>query len=403
MSIFKEVPPTAGFPIALGDLFFLKNPGSLEDDFCNYINVDFARVAYSGTASLYLILESLKKISPKTTVIIPSYVCPLVPLAIKKAGLKVRVCDINKDDFNFDTACLNKLCREEKNILAIIAVHLAGVPINLEKLGLLAKEGGFFLIEDCAQGLGAEIGSGKIGSFGDFSFFSLCRGKGLTIYEGGVLTAKDKGHYEIIDKEINNLVKNDFLSESLKSFELIGYSLFYRKQLFWFVFSLPQIFWNLMGNKDKAMIEYFSENFPIHKVSGFRKNIGHKIFSRLDNEISNQREKAAFYIKALSKKGGLKIIEEFTGSKASYPYLTLIFDDPIKRKKALEVFALSGLGVSTIYNCAITDYDYLKSFVPIENSSNARYIAEREITLSTSIFISPDEQESVVKGILKLI
>jgi len=57
MSIFKEVPPTAGFPIALGDLFFLKNPGSLEDDFCNYINVDFARVAYSGTASLYLILE----------------------------------------------------------------------------------------------------------------------------------------------------------------------------------------------------------------------------------------------------------------------------------------------------------------------------------------------------------
>jgi len=400
MSIFSEVPPTAGFPIHLKDLFSFNQAGSLEKDFSDYLGVDFARVTYSGTAAFFLILESLKNLSPKKTVVISSYICPLVALAVKRAGLKIRVCDIEKESFNFDYACLEKICREDDDILAVVAVHLAGVPIELKKIILLAKEKKFFLIEDCAQGLGAEIEGKKIGTFGDFSFFSLCRGKGLTIYEGGVLVAKDKNHFEIIDNKIKELVKSDFISESLKKIELIGYSIFYRKQLFWFIFSLPQVFWNVLGNKDKAMIEYFSENFPIHTVSDFRKNIGHKEFLRLDSEIYRQREKALYYLEEFSKVKGLKPVSEFSGSKATHPYLTLIFDDYFKRDKALRYLLRSGLGASTIYNCAITDYGYLRSFVPDENSFNARYISARGITLSTSTFISLREQKEVAKRIL---
>ncbi len=399
MSIFNEVAPTAGFPIPFKDLFFSKRQGNLEKYFCDYLGLEFTRVTYSGTAALYIILEGLKSLSAKRTVVIPSYVCPLVALAVKKSGLKVRVCDIEKDNFNFDYTCLERLCLQDNDILAVVAVHLAGIPVELKKLSNLAGEKDFFLIEDCAQGLGAEIEGKKIGTFGDFAFFSLCRGKGLTIYEGGVIVAKNGKHFPIIDNQIKKIVRNNFFSESLKILELIGYSIFYRKQLFWFIFSLPQLFWNALGKKNKAMIEDFGEDFPVHGVSKFRQDIAVKQFLLLDCEISSQREKALYYISELRGLNGLKLIGEVHDTRATFPYLALLFKDAAKRRRAFELFSGSGLGVSTIYNCPITEYDYLKGFVPEENSSNAHNIASLAITVSTSKFLSFQEQDEVIKKI----
>jgi len=185
VSIFREVPPTAGFPLYWSDLFplfkFGHDSAGLEEDFKKYLGVNFAKVTYSGTASFYFILEGLKEISPKKAVIIPAFVCPLVPLAIARAGLKVKVCDIQPDNFNFDYNTLEKLCAQG-DVLAIVAVHLAGLAIDVDKLKNLAEKHGIFLIEDCAQSLGAQYKGKKIGTFGDFAFYSLCRGKGLTIY-----------------------------------------------------------------------------------------------------------------------------------------------------------------------------------------------------------------------------
>ena len=91
MSVFKEIPPTAGFPLQPTDLLVSPHPGRLQEDFKRYTGLSYVRIACSGTASFYLILESLKKISPRRTVVIPSFVCPLVALAIAKAGMKAEV------------------------------------------------------------------------------------------------------------------------------------------------------------------------------------------------------------------------------------------------------------------------------------------------------------------------
>ena len=131
MNLLREIPPTAGLPIYPRDLicaFFKRNrPGSLEEDLKNYLGASYAAVTYSGTAAFYIILEALKSLSPKKTVIIPSFICPLVPLAIKRAGLKVLVCDINKNSFDFEINRLKELC-SGKDILAVVPVHLAGIP-----------------------------------------------------------------------------------------------------------------------------------------------------------------------------------------------------------------------------------------------------------------------------------
>jgi len=372
----------------------------LEEDFKNYFDVPYAKVTYSGTAAFYLILESLKGSSSRKTVIIPSFICPLVPLAIHRAGLRVAVCDINKDNFNFDLRQLQALCLQNNDILAIVAVHLGGIPIDFEEIKQIARNDKIFIIEDCAQSLGAMYKDKKVGTLGDFSFFSLCRGKGLTIYEGGVIVTKKENDSVKIDATIEQIVNNDFFSESLKILELVGYWIFYRPQLFWWVFRLPQIFWYWRDEHLRALTEYFTVDFPLHKVSKIRKSIGHVTFTRLEKEIDKQRQKASSYIENLKDIPGIKLITESPETKATYPYLTLLFNDPIKRKKAQEKFRNSGLGVFQVYAQAITDYEYLKDIVGNQDITNARYLAERQISLTTSTFLKEENLDSVV-GIIK--
>lgn len=391
MSILREIPPTAGLPLYLTDLLFALHPkshsGSLENDFKNYLGVAYARVTYSGTAAFYLILESLKELSRKKTVIIPSFICPLVPLAIKRAGLKVEVCDIGAEGFNFNLHELEKLCASNGDILAIIPTHLAGIPIEFTAIEQIAKKQGVFIVEDCAQSLGAVYKGEKVGTRGDFAFFSLCRGKGLTIYEGGVIVTNKEEYARVIECKIRELVKDDFFSEGIKILELLGYALLYRPFLFWFIFRLPQLFWNLQGQPLRANIEYFEQNFPLHRVSGIRKLLGHLGFSRLEEAIKKQREKASIYIAGLREIPGIEIIEELPGTRATYPYLTAVFNDPKKRNQAKQIFENSGLGVSQIYALAITDYDYLKPILPEKICPRARSLAERHLTLSTNTFL----------------
>ncbi|MDD5692144.1 MAG: DegT/DnrJ/EryC1/StrS family aminotransferase [Candidatus Omnitrophica bacterium] len=374
----------------------------MEEDFKKYLGVPCALLTCSGTSAFYLILESLKKISTRSTIIIPAFVCPLIPLAIKRAGLNIRLCDINRDNFDYDMDTLRKICSEDNDILAILAVHLAGIPVDLEAIKETAGKKGILTIEDCAQSLGAEYKGKKTGSLGDFSFFSLCRGKGLTIYEGGLAITTRPEYAGLLADTAKEIIRADILSESLKTAELFGYSIFYRPELFWFAFRAPQIFWQLRNNPVRAMGEYFTPDFPTHKVGAFREYIGHLNFPRLDEENGKQREKTDIYLNRLKDISGIKLITEPGQTKASYPYLTLIFEDTRRRNSCLDAFKDSGLGVSQIYLHAITDYGYLKDIIPAAECAHARELAEKTATLSTSSFLKDPDLESITKKLNKL-
>ncbi|MFA4888621.1 MAG: DegT/DnrJ/EryC1/StrS family aminotransferase [Candidatus Omnitrophota bacterium] len=406
MSIFREIPPTAGWPIPAKTLRLPAvkfNPGLLANAFKNYSGIAFAQAVYSGTAAFYFLLEALKQVSQKKTVVIPAFICPLIPLAIKRASLKVKTCDIQPDNFNFAAGQLRQICSEDNDILAILAAHIAGIPLDFASIEQTANDyGGIYIIEDCAQSLGAEYQGKAAGSLGDFSFFSLCRGKSLTIYEGGIAATKQESYAPLIQETISRLETGNFISETIKMLELYGYWIFYRPQLFWFIFSLPQIFWSALGNPLKAQIEYFSEDFPLHRVSAWRQYIGYCNFTCLKRELNSQRAIADEYIRGLKDLAGVKIIIEPSGTLSNYPYLTLLFDDPRKKITAQKIFRNTGLGVSQIYALAITDYDYLSSTTGTQAAPNARSFAQRHLTLTTSSFIKQSEIQKIVSIIREL-
>lgn len=406
MSLIREIPPTAGWPLTIKSLItslFRKHPqGLLEEDFKNYLGAPSALLTYSGTTAFYLILETLKKLSPKKTVIIPAFICPLIPLAIKRSGLNIKVCDTNGFNFDYDLHKLKIICKEDTDILAILAVHLGGIPIEMDALREITQTCDALIIEDCAQSLGAQYHGKKPGALGDFSFFSLCRGKGLTIYEGGIAVANRTEHARIFKETAAKIIDQNALSEFLKAAELFAYSIFYRPGLFWFAFRLPQIFWQLRNQPVRAMGEYFNLEFPVHRVSAWREYIGHLNFHYLEEKINGQREKAGIYLKGLADLKGIKPILELPQTKASYPYLTLVFDEKQKRDLALRVLRDSGLGISRVYLSAITDYAYLKNTVPDTNCPNSRMLADNTITLSTSSFLKKVDFKNIIQKLKRL-
>jgi dTDP-4-amino-4,6-dideoxygalactose transaminase len=76
---------------------------------------------------------------------------------------------------------------------AIIAVHLAGWPCDMDSINALARQHGIKVIEDCAQALGATYKGRPVGSLGDIGAFSFCQDKIITTGgEGGLLTTDDE-------------------------------------------------------------------------------------------------------------------------------------------------------------------------------------------------------------------
>ncbi len=402
MNIFREIPPTAGFPLHAKDFLSaftakVRQDDCLEKDFKNYLDVPSAHITCSGTAALYIIAKTLKEISLKRTIIIPSFICPLVPLAVKRAGFDVEVCDIEKDSFNFNSDELEAICSGRDDIAAVIINHLAGIPFDFDSIKDVVKKHGLFVIEDCAQALGALYKGRKVGTLGDFSFFSLAAGKGLTLYEGGAVLTNRMEYATAIEDKTKQLLQGNIINESMRVLQLIGYGAFYRPELFWFVFRLPEMFWDLQGKKLRAAREYFTIDFPLHSVSRFRKSVGHVTFSSLNDQIDRQRAKASDIIEGLKGLKGIRVLTEAPHDRATYPYVAVLFDEQAKQKRALEMFKNSGLGISRIYALAVSDYDYLSDFVPDRNCSNARSVADRAITLSTSFFLDQNEIDKIVQ------
>ena len=406
MSIFRDIPPTAGFPLSgteLASAYRQRHAGHLlSQDFCDYLGVTCAAITCSGTAALYIICQSLKELSHKRTILLPAFICPLTAFAIKRAGFDILLYDIGERDFNGSSEQVAGICAETNDIAAIVIDHLAGIACDMNRFAQTIREHNLFVIEDCAQSLGALSQGKKVGTLGDFSFFSLAAGKGLTMYEGGVLAANRAEHAAVIAATLKRLVRQDSFVEFCRILELLGYGLFYRPRLFWFVFTLPELWWSMRGDPVKALREDFDIDFPIHSVSGFRQAVCRGACSRIESSIELQREKARRYIVALDGCAGLTIVQEAAGDRAIYPYVTVVFDGPEQKKNALKAFAGSGLGVSQMYALALADYDYLRGMVPDMNSSKARLLAERTITLSTSPFVQEHDLEKTI-GLVKTI
>jgi dTDP-4-amino-4,6-dideoxygalactose transaminase len=128
------------------------------------------------------------KLSPGDEVLVPSYVCKVVPEAILAHGAKVAF-------YRLDRKCCPDFTDLEGRIGArtrcLIAVHYFGFPQPIARLREFCLRHNLFFIEDCAHVLQSEAAGQPLGSFGDVSVFSLR--KFFPIYDGGELILNQPG------------------------------------------------------------------------------------------------------------------------------------------------------------------------------------------------------------------
>ncbi|MSP61804.1 MAG: aminotransferase class I/II-fold pyridoxal phosphate-dependent enzyme [Myxococcales bacterium] len=159
------------------------------EDLCRaYIGSRHAIAVSSCTAALHLALLAMR-ISPGDEVITSPISWPSTAnVVLHQGGLPVFV-DVEEDTLNLDATKIEAAITPRTR--AIIAVHMAGQPCDMEAIHAVARRHHLVVIEDAAHAIGAAFGGRKIGTLSPFTAFSFYPTKNITTGEGGLLTLED--------------------------------------------------------------------------------------------------------------------------------------------------------------------------------------------------------------------
>lgn len=144
----------------------------------------------SGTAALHMALLALG-ITTRDEVIIPSLTFVADINVVKMVGAKPVLADsISFEDWNIDPSEIERKITDKSK--AVIVVHYAGNPCNMDTIKEICERYNLFLIEDVAHAVGAEYNLQKCGTFGDIACFSFFTNKNLSVGEGGMYVTRSE-------------------------------------------------------------------------------------------------------------------------------------------------------------------------------------------------------------------
>jgi len=171
-----------------------------EKEFASYIGSKHAISVNSGTAALHLALDAIG-LKQGERVILPTMTFAATAEAVIYFKAKPVLVDCQKDTFNIDLDQAEEyLDKNPYKVKAIIPVHVAGQPCEMDRVLEIAKRFNLKVIEDAAHALSAKYKERVIGRIGDIAAFSFYVTKSITTGEGGMVTTDDDEYAEMIRK-----------------------------------------------------------------------------------------------------------------------------------------------------------------------------------------------------------
>ncbi|WP_429128115.1 DegT/DnrJ/EryC1/StrS family aminotransferase [Aeromonas veronii] len=165
-----------------------------EKEFAEWVDSDYAIALANGTLALDVALKALG-VGVGDDVIVTPRTFLASASAIVTAGANPVFADVDLNSQNITAESIAKVLT--KNTKAVIVVHLAGMPADMDPIMALAAEHGFYVIEDCAQAHGAKYKGRSVGSIGHVGAWSFCQDKIMTTGgEGGMVTTSDKALWQ---------------------------------------------------------------------------------------------------------------------------------------------------------------------------------------------------------------
>jgi perosamine synthetase len=159
-----------------------------EDEFARYIGVKHAVAVCNGTAALHVALAAIS-VGLGDEIVVPSFSFVATANCVLYQGSKPVFADIDPLTYNIAPNDIEK--KITRNTKAIIPVHYAGQPANMDAIREIAEKHRIYVIEDAAEAHGALYKGRKAGALGDIACFSFYPNKNMTTCEGGMITTND--------------------------------------------------------------------------------------------------------------------------------------------------------------------------------------------------------------------
>ncbi len=165
-----------------------RTPGTraleFEQAFARYHGARHGIAVTNGTAALEVSLAALG-IGPGDEVIVPDYTFVATASAVLFTGALPVLTDVSADTYCLDPDCAKNAITPRTK--AIIVVHIAGHPADMDRFKEIASRHSLYLLEDAAHAHGSEWRGQKVGALGDAGTFSFQQSKLMTAGEGGII------------------------------------------------------------------------------------------------------------------------------------------------------------------------------------------------------------------------
>jgi len=327
----------------------------------------YAMAVNSCTAALHLSLIAGGVGKGDEVITTPLTFCATAN-AIIHAGATPVFVDVNPETMNIDEIKIEEAIT--KKTKAIIPVHLAGRPCNMDKILAIAKKHKLLVIEDAAHSIGAEYKGKKIGNIGDLTCFSFYVTKNITTGEGGMVLTNNK---EFADK-IKILALHGMSKDAWKRFSDDGYK--------HYEVVYPGFKYNMMD---------IQASIGIHQLK------------RLEKYHKKRKQIWDFYNKEL---GGLPIVlpnYKNVDIKHVMHLYTVLVDEKkcgTSRDKFMQELHLRGIGTGVHYNPVHLHKYYRDTYgYKIGDYPNAEYIGSRTVSLPLSAKLTMEDAKRVVSAI----
>jgi dTDP-4-amino-4,6-dideoxygalactose transaminase len=343
---------------------------SFEESFCNYVGARHAVAVSSCTAALHLSLLAAG-VEPGDEVITTPYTFVATLNTIVHCRATPVLVDIDRQTYNLDVRQVEKKLTSRTK--ALVPVHFAGQPCDMDPLMKLAGERKLTIIEDAAHAAGASYKGRRIGALGAMTCFSFYAIKNMTTGEGGMVTTD-----------------NSELAEKVRLYSLHGMS---------------RDAWKRYTSEGSWYYEILYPGFK-YNMTDMQAALGLHQLARLDQFIARRTEIAQRYDRAFAECPSLITPPSADGIRhAWHLYPLLIQPERLKLTRNEFIEKLRAMNIGTTVNFIPNHlqpwyrdtYGYRKGDFPA-----SEWVYEREISLPLFPKMSDRDAADVIEAVLTL-
>jgi len=380
MSELRNIPfgsPVMGEEEKLAVLEVLNGPilvhgpksKEFEAEFSSYTGAPYSVSVSSCTAAMHLAYFDLG-IGPGDEVVVPAQTHTATAHAVEFTGAKPVFVDAESGTGNINIDLLEEVISERTKAIAV--VHFLGMPVDMDRINLIAQKHNLFVLEDCALAVGSYYKGVHAGLYGDVGCFSFYPVKHLTTAEGGMLITKKNGIYERIT----------------------------RKRAFGV--SRPHGERKTPGVYDVDILGF---NYRMNEIQAA---IGVEQLKRLKSFLEKRECNYLLLEKELRNIDEIRLFQSSHGDfKSSYYCLSILLNESlsVKRFEIVNKLKINGIGTSVYYPKPVPHMSYYKDKYGYDEDSFpvSAEISNRSISLPVGPHVDQDDARYIAVKVKEII